>query len=67
MREFFIGLAICAHTVVISFIWYNEGYENATRENEKFPSAMDVYQGKTALQYTIVDGEKIDSVVVFKN
>lgn len=27
---------------------------------------MDVYQGKTTLQYTIVDGVKIDSVVVWK-
>lgn len=28
---------------------------------------MDVYQGKTTLEYTIRDGEVIDSVVVFKN
>lgn len=31
------------------------------------PSAMDVYQGKTTLKYTIVDGIKIDSCVIFKN
>lgn len=30
------------------------------------PTAMDVYQGKTTLEYTIRDGVKIDSVVVFK-
>lgn len=30
------------------------------------PSAMDVYRGKTTLEYTIVDGEKLDSVVVYK-
>lgn len=30
------------------------------------PEAMDVYQGKTSLKYTIVDGEKVDSVVVWK-
>lgn len=30
------------------------------------PSALDVYQGKTTLEYTIVDGTKIDSVVVFE-
>lgn len=30
------------------------------------PTAMEVYQGKTTLEYTIVDGEKIDSCVVFK-
>ena len=30
------------------------------------PEAMDVYQGKTTLEYTIVDGEKVDSVVIWK-
>jgi hypothetical protein len=30
------------------------------------PTAIDVYQGKTTLEYTIRDGIKIDSVVVFK-
>lgn len=30
------------------------------------PKAMDVYQGKTTLEYTIRDGVKIDSVVVWK-
>ena len=30
------------------------------------PTAMDVYNGKTELQYTVVHGQKIDSVVVFK-
>ena len=30
------------------------------------PSAIDVYQGKTTLEYTIRDGVKVDSVVVFK-
>lgn len=67
MREFFICLAITIHTFVIGYIWYNEGYENAIIDAMSKPSAMDVYQGKTALQYTTVDGEKIDSVVVFKN
>jgi hypothetical protein len=31
------------------------------------PTPMDVYRGKTTLEYTIRDGVKIDSVVVFKN
>lgn len=31
------------------------------------PTAMDVYQGKTTLEYKVVDGVKIDSVVIFKN
>ena len=30
------------------------------------PTPMDVYQGKTTLEYTIIDGDKIDSIVVFK-
>ena len=34
---------------------------------ETNPSAMDVYQGKTTLEYTIVDGVKVDSIVVFKD
>jgi hypothetical protein len=33
---------------------------------ESKPTPMDVYQGKTTLEYTIRDGEIIDSVVVFK-
>ena len=33
---------------------------------EPKPTPMDVYQGKTTLEYTIRDGIKIDSVVVFK-
>lgn len=31
------------------------------------PTAMDVYRGKTTLEYTIRDGIKIDSIVVFKD
>jgi hypothetical protein len=38
---------------------------NITEEPK--PTPMDVYQGKTTLEYTIRDGEVIDSVVVFKN
>ena len=34
---------------------------------DKYPQAMDVYQGKTTLEYTIKDGEIVDSVVVFNN
>lgn len=35
-------------------------------ENPK-PTAMDVYQGKTTLEFTIRDNVKIDSIVVFKD
>lgn len=34
--------------------------------NEPKPTAMDVYQDKTTLKYTIIDNIKVDSVVVFK-
>lgn len=33
---------------------------------EPKPTPMDVYQGKTTLEYTIRNGEVIDSVVVWK-
>ena len=56
--------------IFVVFVWigicycsYRNGYDAAMK---KVPTAMDVYQGKTTLQYTIVDGAKIDSVVVFK-
>ena len=31
------------------------------------PTAMDVYQGKTTLEYKVVDGMKIDSIAVFRD
>lgn len=31
------------------------------------PTALDVYRGKTALEYKVVDGEIVDSCVVWKN
>lgn len=31
------------------------------------PRAMDVYQGKTTIEYTIRDGVKVDSVVIWKS
>lgn len=34
--------------------------------SEPRPKAMDVYQGKTTIEYTIRDGVKVDSIVVFK-
>lgn len=35
-------------------------------DNRNTPTAMDVYQNKTTLEYKVVDGVKIDSVVIFK-
>lgn len=34
--------------------------------SKPYPKAMDVYQGKTTLEYTIRNGVKVDSIVVFK-
>lgn len=31
------------------------------------PTAMDVYQNKTTLKYIVVDGETVDSCVIYKN
>ena len=31
------------------------------------PKAIDVYQGKTTIEYTIRDGVKVDSILVFKD
>lgn len=39
----------------------------ANKSRDKYPQAIDVYQGKTTLEYTIRDGEIVDSVVAFKN
>lgn len=35
--------------------------------SEPTPTAMDVYQGRTTLEYKVVDSVKVDSVVIFKN
>ena len=35
--------------------------------SDPYPTAMDVYQGKTTLEYKVVDDVKLDSVVIFKN
>ena len=35
-------------------------------ENRNTPTAMDVYQGNTTLEYKVVDNVKVDSVVIFK-
>ena len=34
--------------------------------NRNTPTAMDVYQNKTTLEYKVVDDVKVDSIVIFK-
>lgn len=31
------------------------------------PTSMDVYQGKTTLEYVVVDGQVMDSTVIWKD
>ena len=50
----------------VGFICCIMGVFIANKIQDKYPQAIDVYQGKTTLEYTIKDGEIIDSVVVFK-
>lgn len=38
-----------------------------SRIYEMKPQAIEVYQGKTTLEYKVIDGEIIDSCVVYKN
>lgn len=66
MKEFCAFLIIAFFMVITNITWYNKGQENMLEKINELPSAMDVYQGKTTLQYTIINDVKIDSVVVFK-
>lgn len=53
--------------LVIAASLFTLGYLTAVRTLiDGKPTAMDVYQGKTTLEYTIRDGVKTDSVVIFK-
>lgn len=36
-------------------------------DKNKYPTAIDVYKGKTTLEITYRDSVAIDSVVIFKN
>ena len=53
-------------SVVITTLVIIEIYLISNIIEKQKPSALDVYQGKTTIEYTIRDGVKVDSVVVFK-
>lgn len=53
--------------VVITMVSFIECLLIGCIFSEPYPTAMDVYQGKTTLEYKVVDGVKVDSVVIFKN
>ena len=55
----FCGLAL-AVALVLEIIFICESV------SESYPTAIDVYQGKTTIEYTVRDGVKTDSVVVWK-
>ena len=60
MTEYCIGLAtgalIAAFMLVVGVI----------TPKGRSPQAIDVYQGRTTLEYKVVDGEIVDSCVVWK-
>ena len=63
-EDFDIGVIIgCFMTILIVI----EIYFLSNIIGKPTPSAIDVYQGKTTIEYTIRDGVKVDSVVVFKD
>lgn len=51
---------------IIGVIAFGITFSLAIREYHE-PKAIEVYQGKTTLEYTIRDGVKTDSVVVYKD
>ena len=55
-----------AFGIIFSIMFVAEVSLVANEIEEPKPTAMDVYQGKTTIEYKVVDGEKTDSVVVFK-
>lgn len=53
---FYIALLFCIIGAVV-----------ANKVRDKYPQAIYVYQGKTTLEYKVVDGEIVDSCVVWKS
>lgn len=60
-----IAQFICSLVLVFNLGYQMRGWVGETVDTN-VPTAMDVYQGKTSLEYNIVDGVKTDSVVVYK-
>lgn len=59
-----IGIAIL---IGLGVFYVTKGLSNNNNNNNsEYPTAMDVYQGKTTLKIIYEDGVAVDSVVVFK-
>lgn len=53
-------------SILILILAFFLGFYIGTTEYNN-PKAIEVYQGKTTLEYKIIDGVKIDSVVIYKD
>lgn len=62
-EDFDIGFIIGGIITILVII---EVYLLSNIIGKPTPSAIDVYQGKTTIEYTIRGGVKVDSAVVFK-
>jgi imidazoleglycerol phosphate dehydratase HisB len=59
MEDIGIILGVCVSMFVGALLGVNIYMDNCI-------TPMDVYQGKTTLEYTVVDGVKVDSCVIWK-
>lgn len=53
--------------IILSILLVGEVVLLSSILEDPIPTAIDVYRGKTTLEYTIRDSVKIDSIVVFKD
>ena len=59
------GITICG-TLCVTCIVFAGIFAGIIPTFKSIPTAMDVYQGKTEIQYTMKGSIKTDSIVVFK-
>ena len=57
----------CAAIGAFIIVFIIAGIAIINEEYNPSITPMDVYQGKTTLQYKVIDGEKVDSCVVWRN
>lgn len=58
-NKLFSAFILTVSPIMVFAVW-------VSHENINKPTAMDVYQNKTTLEYKVVDNVKVDSVVIFK-